>query len=302
MLRRLAVLACLAAAPALAAAQTITVAESNNQDQIINIAECNNTAQDTISFQWTVATGTINTLYDLYVSNTSGCPPQSANNNSTAVTTIIQPGIPGTATTGSFSGGQTASTLLQNAGIATCTSASTAIFFCVFTPGAQPSGTAALATGNLKVDLLTPPAPRITSISPGDGALNVSWQNGAGSADAGTTGAATNYNIFVVPVDNSLPEKLSLNVTGGQTNGRIGDLINDKEYSVRVSALTAGGNESPRSDPATGTPVVILDFWRLYQQDGGREQGGCATGAAGLTALLALAPLLWRRRRGGGRS
>ncbi len=59
MLRRLAVLAFLSAAPALASAQTITIAESNDQDQTINIAECNNTAQDTISFQWTVATTTL---------------------------------------------------------------------------------------------------------------------------------------------------------------------------------------------------------------------------------------------------
>src|SRR6266568_1493140 len=257
MLRRLAVLAFLSAAPALASAQTITIAESNDQDQTINIAECNNTAQDTISFQWTVATTTVTTSFDLFVSNTSGCPTASSTSN---------------------------------------------IFFCVFAPGTQGTATAALATGSLKVDLLGPPAPTITSITPGDGALNVTWLNGAGSADAGTTGAATNYNIFAVPLDSSASEKLFLKVTGGKMNGRIEGLINDKEYSVTVTALTVGGNESPRSDPATGTPVIILDFWRLYQQANGREQGGCATGAAGLTALLALAPLLWRRRRGGGRS
>jgi len=302
MLRRLAVLAFLSAAPALASAQTITIAESNDQDQTINIAECNNTAQDTISFQWTVATTTVTTSFDLFVSNTSGCPTASSTSNSNAVTTQIQPNIPGTATTGSFSGGQTAGQLLQNIGIPSCTSATTAIFFCVFAPGAQGTTAAALATGSLKVDLLGPPAPTITSITPGDGALNVTWLNGAGSADAGTTGAATNYNIFAVPLDGSASEKLFLKVTGGKMNGRIEGLINDKEYSVTVTALTVGGNESPRSDPATGTPVEILDFWRLYQQDQGREQGGCATGAAGLTALLALAPLLWRRRRGGGRS
>src|SRR6266568_9417133 len=297
MLRRLAVLAFLSAAPALASAQTITIAESNDQDQTINIAECNNTAQDTISFQWTVATTNITTSYDLFVSNTSGCPTASSTSNSNAVTTQIQPNIPGTATTGSFSGGQTAGQLLQNIGIPSCTSATTAMFFCVFAPNTQGTATPALATGSLKVDLLGPPAPTITSITPGDGALNVTWQNGAGSADAGTTGAATNYNIFAVRVDGSEPEKLFLHVTGGKTNGRIEGLSNDKEYS-----LTVGGNESPRSEPATGTPVIILDFWRLYQQANGREQGGCASGAAGLTALLALAPLLWRRRRGGGRS
>jgi len=302
MLRRLAVLAFLSAAPALASAQTITIAESNDQDQTINIAECNNTAQDTISFQWTVATTTITTTYDLFVSNTSGCPTASSTSNSNAVTNPIATGINGTATTGSFSGGQTAGQLLQNIGIPSCTSATTAMFFCVFAPGAQGTTAAALATGSLKVDLLGPPAPTITSITPGDGALNVTWLNGAGSADAGTTGAATNYNIFAVPLDGSASEKLFLKVTGGKMNGRIEGLINDKEYSVTVTALTVGGNESPRSEPATGTPVIILDFWRLYQQANGREQGGCATGAAGLTALLALAPLLWRRRRGGGRS
>ena len=171
----------------------------------------------------------------------------------------------------------------------------------MFAPGTQGSATPALATGSVTVDLLTPPAPTITSVTSGDSALNVNWTNGAGAADAGVAGAATNYNLFAVPTDGSAPET-KLNITGGQTSGRIERLTNGKEYRVQVTALTTSGNESPRSDPATGTPVEILDFWRLYQQDGGREQGGCATGAAGLTALLALTPLLWRRRRGGGRS
>ena len=302
MLRRLAVLACLAAAPALAPAQTIIITESNDTDRAISIKECNSTAQDTISFQWTVSTTTTTTLYDLFVSNTSGCPTPSSTSNIGAVTEPIQPGITGTATSGSFAGGQTAGQLLSLAGVATCNSSTSAIFFCVFTPGTQGSATPALATGSITVDLLTPPAPTITSVTPGDSALNVSWTNGAGAADAGVAGAATNYNIFAVPGDGTAPEKLFRNVTGGQTTGRIEGLINDKEYSVTVSALTAGGNESPRSTAATGTPVVILDFWRLYRQDGGREQGGCATGAAGLTALLALTPLLWRRRRRGVRS
>src|SRR6266704_3042088 len=99
MLRRLAVLVCLSAAPALASAQTITIAESNNPEQ------------DTISFQWTVATTTITTTYDLFVSNTSGCPTASSTSNSNAVTNTIATGISGTATTGSFSGGQTAGQL-----------------------------------------------------------------------------------------------------------------------------------------------------------------------------------------------
>src|SRR6266568_5003002 len=299
MLRRLAVLACLAAAPALASAQ-ITVTESNDLDVIINIAEYNNTKQDTISFQWTVSTTTTTTLYDLFVSNTSGCPITSTTTG--VVTVAIQPGITGTVTGGTFSGGQTAGQLLASAGTATCSSTTSALYFCVFTPNTQNTTTAvALATGSLTVDLLEPPAPVITSVTPGDSALNVSWTNGPGAADAGTTGAATSYKIFAFPTDNPAAEK-SLAVTGGQTSGRITGLANDTGYTVRVSALTKGGNESPRSDPATGTPVEILDFWRLYHQnDQGREQGGCATGAAGLTALLALTPLLWRRRRSGGK-
>lgn len=302
MLRRLAVLVCLSAAPALAGAQTLTINEGSNQDGYINIAECNNTKQDTLSFQWTVSSTTTN-VFDLFVSNTSGCPTATSTTNLNAISSFVAT-VTGTATTGSLAGQQTASQLLSSVQIP-CSSSTSALWFCVFATGTQNTTTGALVTNNIKLDLLTPTAPTITSVTPGDGALNVSWSNaGSGGADAGTPGAATRYTISVVPADAAPKE-----VTDGRTDGRIEGLTIGTQYSVTVTALTVGGNPSLPSEAATGTtapfntvPVAILDFWRLYQQDRGREQGGCATGAAGLTALLALAPLLWRRRRGGGRS
>ena len=56
MTRRLAVLACLAAVPAVASAQNITVTESTDRDSIINIAECQNQPPDMLAFVWTPST------------------------------------------------------------------------------------------------------------------------------------------------------------------------------------------------------------------------------------------------------
>jgi hypothetical protein len=50
------------------------------------------------------------------------------------------------------------------------------------------------------------------------------------------------------------------------------------------------------SNKLPGVPVAVNDFWRLYKADNGREEGGCAAGAAGMLALLAV-PLAVRALR-----
>jgi Synergist-CTERM protein sorting domain-containing protein len=289
-MRRLTVLACLACAPALAAAQTIVVTESNDRDNIINSGECNNNPVDTLAFAWNVASTA--TTFDLYVSNQAGCPaPGTVVNGVTtnAQTHNVHSGI----INQSYNGGETASSLLNAVGIQ-CSSSSATMFVCVF-PNGQTANP--VATGSVQLDLVAPAAPVIVAVTGGDSSLNVTWQSGVGSADAGTAGAANSYRVYYVPADGSSGEKYSTFTGQSTTSGRITGLQNGTQYVVQVSALTIGGNESTRSAMATGTPVIVQDFWRLYQNDGGREGGGCATGAAGLAALVALAPLAFRRRR-----
>jgi Synergist-CTERM protein sorting domain-containing protein len=289
MLRRLAVLACLAALPALGSAQNITITESNDTDGYVNTAECNNSPVDQLAFAWAVTVPA--TSYDLYVSDQAGCPANGSTVNGVATnahTANVAVGILQT----SYNNGNTAAALLNSAQIQ-CLSTSTALFVCVFANGTTAN---AIATGSVKLDLTSAPAPVLTSVSPGDGSLQVTWRLGTGTGDGGTAGSADRFTINYAP--SATPTSIKqLTITGGGLSGRITGLTNGVEYTVTVTALTIGGNASEPSTALTGTPHVVNDFWRQYQLEGGRETGGCATGAAGLTALLALTPLLLRRKR-----
>jgi hypothetical protein len=81
------------------------------------------------------------------------------------------------------------------------------------------------------------------------------------------------------------------------TDVRLDGLVIGTQYDVVVIAISEGGNESDKSPVATGTPVVVNDFWRLYRNAGGGEEGGCSTTGGVSLALLAFAPFALRRRR-----
>lgn len=284
-------------APSIALAQTITVTESNDQDKAINVAECNAAVSDQLSFTWTVTTsGSL----DLFASDTAGCPIPTANANTNAKTITIQGSIQSTTT--SLTNVITVPSLLSQLSIS-CPGPKTQVSFCLFPAGTNTGGTttSASATGAITLDLQTPPAPNLTALTPGDTALNVTWSTGSGTADGGS-GAPNSFRVYCdqsanVPDGGAVTPKC-VEVTGqGTTSTRISGLTNNTEYTVEVTAVTVGGNESPRSNPLTATPLEIQDFWRLYKADGGQERGGCAVGAGGLLALLALAPIAWYRRR-----
>ena len=68
-------------------------------------------------------------------------------------------------------------------------------------------------------------------------------------------------------------------------------LINNHLYKIQIRAHDNAGNVGPCSNPVTGTPQVIDDFWRLYKKDGGSDSGGCSQPGAGMTALAVLGAL-----------
>jgi hypothetical protein len=78
---------------------------------------------------------------------------------------------------------------------------------------------------------------------------------------------------------------------------RIGGLTNGVTYQVVAYGMNSANNPSPASAAADGTPVPTDDFWNHYKKDGGREQGGCSTGAGALGLLGALSLLALRRRK-----
>jgi hypothetical protein len=82
------------------------------------------------------------------------------------------------------------------------------------------------------------------------------------------------------------------------SENRLRDLVNDVVYKVVVFAQDEADNESDPSNAVTGMPQAVNDLGDQYHADGGREQGGCAGGPAGLASLaLAAATLAVLRRR-----
>jgi hypothetical protein len=288
----------LALAPSLAAAQ-ITINESNDTDFIVNIDECLGTSvSDNLSFQWNFPgfTAGAGGTYTLVASDTANCPEPT---NSQAVRKVTIGSVAATTNTGTWpptsSSPVVVSQLLPQLGIpGTCNTATQNVSICVFL-----SGVTSPLTQLLTLDLLLPPKPQITSVSPGDSSLGVTWNRGSGgTTDAGSAGASDSFKITATNAANPNETHTTDFISGSPTSGRIDGLTNGVAYNVTVQAFSPGRNPSPASDALTGTPVPVNDFWRLYRNAGGHESGGCATGAAGMLALLTV-PLglrTWRRR------
>ncbi|HTP26326.1 MAG TPA: hypothetical protein VMK12_11795, partial [Anaeromyxobacteraceae bacterium] len=101
----IAALAVLLGAPMLAVAQTtgtttgsgtVTVAESHDQDNIINIPECENQVQDRLQLSWSFTSSSSTTVstgpFTILVSNQSGCA-QSGSSNTSVVTQTVQSNV-----------------------------------------------------------------------------------------------------------------------------------------------------------------------------------------------------------------
>ena len=308
MARRSALLALLLLAPSLAAAQAtpgsgaITVVESADPTEVnppyINIAECNGTTTDTLTYYWNVSTSfTSGGTYELWIadkpSSSTACPADTTSTVTVNRQAIVT-GLSATSASQSHADTATVQTRLsQIKGTLSsfCDGTATEVYLCVnYTPS---GGTKVInaASGTLKIDLGVPPTPSGVGVVPGDTALHVSWAAGSGG-----TGTATGYRVFWGLHNGDLSSSHEL--TGvGTLSYDIGGLQNGTEYDVQVVALTAGKNEGTRSDRASGVPVVVNDFWRQYKNAGGHEEGGCTSGAAGLAAILVMLPLALRRRR-----
>ena len=62
-------------------------------------------------------------------------------------------------------------------------------------------------------------------------------------------------------------------------------------------AFSIGGNASTPSNAIEVSPQPTAGFWEVYQNRGGEDAGGCASGPGGILALLGTASFLALRRR-----
>jgi hypothetical protein len=299
MLRKAALLACLAA-PLAAGAQTpvagtITFAPN----AIIGAAECASST-DAITLTWTtsvVTGGSLqNAFYRIQASNTASCPDTDVVNG--RITGLLVDNLTPTAFTQAYPSGLGDTPILHSDLAAAagydCASPDSTIYVCV---ELLPIGTGTAlgsATGTVKLQLTAPPAPSITGIVPGDKALTIAWQDGP---DNGT--AAASYRVEA-QADDPLQDAALHEGTTSSRSLRLSGLKNlsgGAQYRVVVYARSEGENESPASAPAFETPQPVQDFWDYYAGSGGQEQGGCGgpAGALSLLSLAAVAGLLRRR-------
>jgi hypothetical protein len=293
MLRTLAALAALL--PALALAQvtgaSITAIETSDfpegDDEIINIAECEGDFRSEFSIRWTITATdvTVTPQVDLRISDTANCPLRS-DTNATALTASLGTfdGFSGTLTPP-----ESAGSIVTALGLTCEDRRRISINVCAVVTNAGSNVTAAPLSTSIRYDGQIPSPPANVRTTPGDRALDVSW-------DASTN--ADHYRVEATPQGGG-PTAVSSETT--DTSKRITGLENGTVYDVGVVALSIGGNPSALSATVPGKPVEVDDFWRRYQNSPGpQEAGGCATGGSGAVALwslLGLLPILLRRRR-----
>jgi len=77
-------------------------------------------------------------------------------------------------------------------------------------------------------------------------------------------------------------------IASDQTSYRLRNLENDAEYTLVMVAVDKDGNLSTSSDAVTGTPVMTVDFYNEYVNEGGQVVGGYCAIAAGAPRPSAL--------------
>lgn len=167
----------------------------------------------------------------------------------------------------------------------------TSVFICAHWTDSGGTVNKGVAVGQFQLQLRAPNKPGGVSVQGADSKLRVSWTAN------GIDPVRTEFYIaraFAAGTTDLV--KTSPRATGASTT--ITDLENGQLYDVDVVAFSVGGNPSAGSDKQLNqSPVPSGDFWDVYKTRGGVEQGGCASGSAGMLALLGVASLLAFRRR-----
>jgi hypothetical protein len=295
-------LALLLALPMTALAQTTTatagqviITENNDTDGVINNGDCKDPSAHGLNFNWLLASGltlSSGSTVTLTVSTTATAASTACPTGTNIWSVSAPVNTDGTGQYPSSTDFANLTSILTPLGFASCSQTSLTLYACVSATVTAGTTTTYTATGSIVFDQTLPPAPTITSVVPGDGALEVTFTGGATTTTAPAT--AFSYHATATPHAGGTPTTTT-EFTG--TSIRIEGLTNGTPYDVTVSATSQYGNVGAPSASSPGTPQVVLNFWRLYGNAGGREEGGCASGPAGVFALLVPIFFALRRRR-----
>lgn len=299
----------LLAAPLAAAAQTLpSPGEIDfSADSTISVAECSSTTA-TVGLTWQIKPDTAfvtGGTVDVYASNqvfgSDADPycytaPDSGTGRLVALLAEDVAAIEQTATTAlpvktsTIASVTTLSACEPNTGQVT-------VYVCLqwFDP---LNGLDGFARGTMTLELDGPDAPTVSSVTAGEEALNVTIAPAA-------TGIVADEFRAVAVADPAFPEGVALDpdphrsTRSSRTDPRIEGLVNGVRYLVTAFAYSEIGNESLESAPwgVSVAPRPVEDAREYYELAGGRDDGGCQAGGAGLAALLGAAALLALRRR-----
>jgi hypothetical protein len=284
-------------APALAArAQNVTPGSMTFGPAAIGVTSCNSNSNVIITFSVQPAsavTTAVGSVYRVFASTTAPTTSTGISTVTVCPSSAGQVGsdLPVTAAQQSVTVG--AGSLVSAAGLQCSNTSNPTINVCVQFYASGTSTVTASATGTIPFTTQPPSAPYIWLVEPANGALFVHWNPGAGTA-------ATSYQIVATPTAPAGEPVYSGKISSLSQNveGRINGLTNGTVYSVTVIPFSDAGDQGPASNAVSGTPAMTAGFWDRYQGAGGKEQGGCASGPAGLGALLlAAAGLAGLRRR-----
>jgi hypothetical protein len=153
----------------------------------------------------------------------------------------------------------------------------------------RATGTAAFSTSPYDSQYVSPETLSMNALCPNEDAL------------ASSVFATTFANLDAAYLCSGL-------IGSDQTSYRLKNLENDVAYTLVMVAVDKDGNLSAPTDAITGTPVLTVDFYNEYVNEGGQVVGGYCTIASDAARPGALALLLFgfaiawicvrRKRRG----
>jgi uncharacterized protein (TIGR03382 family) len=271
---------------------------STNGVSYINKAQCG--GSDSVHLQWNItalsgAAFGLNDVYKIFASNKA---PTASNGG----TFCAESNDTNTSTSAGQVDSTAATLALQSLDVSGVTMAAKAnvpcdtsnegtnVFVCTHWYDSSGTTRKGFAIGTFQVQVKIPGVPTNVTVTPGDGKLNVSWQAGIGETDS---------DHYVAEAFLHGTTQLVATETTTGTSATITGLSNDgPTYDVDVIAYSVGGNPSAASAKVLDVkPIPSADFWDVYKDRGGVEQGGCASGSAGTLALLGVASLVALRRR-----